>query len=346
MFGHRGPHIRELMSCLQGGLRRLFLTERPVYVSTSSATGLMEAGVRNGVRSRMLALVNGAFSDRFARIGRACGKEVEVMEVPWGEVHDPGDVARRLAEGGVDAVTLVHSETSTGALQPLEALASAVAEHDDVLLLVDSVTGLGGVPLRTDDWGLDFVLTGSQKALAVPPGISLAVASRAMLERAATVEGRGLYFDLLAFEKNIQKLQTPNTPALSLLHALAVQLERMASEGLEARWDRHEAMAARCRRWVMEEAGRMPGLRVLAPEGARSPTVTCIVLPEDLPGPRVVEGLRGRGWVVGSGYGKLKPTTFRIGHMGDHTVEELDALLAETGEVLSREAATVAGGAP
>lgn len=329
MIGHRGPEIEGLMERLQRGLQDLFGTRRPVFVSTSSATGLMEAAIRNGVRERVLALVNGAFSDRFATIAEACGREVDRLEKPWGETHEPGELRRRLEEGRYDAVTAVQSETSTGALNPIPALAREVAAADDTLFLVDSVSGLGGAEVRTDAWGLDFVLTGTQKALAVPPGLAFGVASEDLLERAATLSGRGLYFDLLKFSGKIERLQTPNTPAVPLLYALETQLDRIRAEGVGARLERHRAMAETCWAWVermRDERGI--GLRVLADTGRRSPTVTAIVLPDGRSGPGVVEEMRERGFVIGTGYGKTKERAIRIGHMGDHTVEELEALLS------------------
>jgi predicted phosphoserine aminotransferase len=335
MMGHRGAGVVALMEGLQAGLKDVFRTERPVFVSSSSATGLMEAAVRNGASGRILALVNGAFSERFAKIALACGLAVDRLDAPWGSAHDPDVVSEALGRGAYDAVTVVHSETSTGVLNPVERIARVVAREDDVLLLVDSVTGVGGAEVRTDAWGLDFVLTGSQKALALPPGLAFGVASERMMERAETVKARGVYFDLLAFEKNLDKMQTPNTPALSLLYALQVQLGRIRSETMERRWARHLAMAERVWTWVGAAAERLPGLRVLAPEGFRSPTVTTVVLPEGRSSRSVVEGMKARGWVIGGGYGKLEETTFRIGHMGDHTVDEVDALLADLEKVLT-----------
>lgn len=327
MIGHRGPHIRELVEELQSGLREVFLTERPVLISSSSATGLMEAAVRNGATRRLLALVNGAFSRRFADIARACGLEVDEVAVPWGEAHDPARVAEALRAGSYDAVTVVHSETSTGVLNPVADIAEVVAGHPDTLLLVDSVTGVGGAELRADDWGLDFVLTGSQKALALPPGLSFAVASEGMLARSASAERKGVYFDLARFARSMEKLQTPNTPALSLMYALAAQLRDIRAETLEVRWRRHAQMAERTWAWVEEMRAAGVALRVMAPEGRRSPTVTCIELGDGMKGPAVVQGMRERGWVIGGGYGKLKADHIRIGHMGDHTVEELGGLL-------------------
>ncbi len=335
MIGHRGKAMVELMSDLQPGLKRLFRTERPVYVAAASATGFMEAAIRNCALERVLALVNGAFSDRFRKIAVSNGLEVDALEVPWGEVHIPDQVARALAGKHYDAVTVVHSETSTGALNPIEELAAVAHDAGDVVLLVDSVTGVAGVPVESDAWSLDFVLTGSQKALALPPGVALGVAQPSALARARKKTNRGTYFDFLDFESNLEKNQTPNTPPLSLLYALQEQLRRIDAEGgVEARWNRHLAMAERTWGWVDAMRERGVALEVLSPPGGRSPTVTCIMLPDAIAGPEVVTGMAARGFTIGGGYGKLKPVAFRIGHMGDHTVEELEILLHHLEEVL------------
>ena len=333
MIGHRGQAIEELIADLQSGLREVFVTERPVIISTSSATGLMEAAIRNGVETgKVLSLVNGAFSQRFAEVAVACGREVDVWEVPWGGFHDPAGLAERLGGGEYDAVTVCHSETSTGVLQDLQGLAAVVADQERALLLVDSVTGVAGAEVQTDSWALDFVLTGSQKALALPPGLAFAVASEAMMARAESVPHRGVYFDLVSLMRSLESRQTPATPAISLMYALQMQLKRILDEGLDVRWKRHEAMRDRAIEWVDERAGS--GISPFAPEGHRSPTITTIALPESLPGPVVVSRMRDRGWVIGGGYGKLKESTVRIGHMGDKTVEDLDRLLEDLGEVI------------
>ncbi len=328
VFGHRGPEAEALVGAVDRGLRAAFGTARPVLLGTMSATGFMEAAIRCGVKRRVLCLVNGAFSARFARIARDCGREVETLEVPWGRAVDPDEVAARLAAVEVDAVTVVHSETSTGALNPVREIAAAVARHPEVLVLVDSVTGLGGVEMAADAWGLDAVITGSQKALAMPPGLAFAAVSDRLLARAATLPDRGFYLDLVRYADQAARGQTPTTPALTLLQAARAQLGRMERETLRARWDRHARMAERCHRRV-EGWRRDHGLdvAVLAPPGERSPTVTAIRVPPGRTGPELAEAVRNRGFVIGAGYGPLKNETVRVGHMGDHTEAELDAVL-------------------
>ncbi len=327
MIGHRGPASQAFMRHLQEGLSHVFLTERPVFISTSSATGLMEAAARNAGRTRILSLVNGAFSKRFADIGRACGFEVDEIEIPWGEAHDPEVVAAHLADEAYDAVTMAHSETSTGVLNDVRSLAATVRQSSDALVLVDSVSSFAATELRPDDWGIDFLLTGSQKAFALPPGLAFGVASERMMERAASAPRRGFYFDLEFFAKNHEKDQSPTTPAMSVLFALEVQLERMMAEGMEARWSRHLTMAEMTWHWVEEMQAKGTGLEIVAPAGHRSPAVTAIRTPEAVTGPDVTNAVTDRGWLVGGGYGKLKPTTFRVGHMGDHTPEQVEGLL-------------------
>jgi len=334
MIGHRGKGMEQLIAHMMPGLQRLFRTARPVYLSASSATGLMEAAIRNCGGRRVLSLVNGAFSERFYRIALANGCEAHALEVPLGQVHTPEMVAQALRAQAYDAVTAVHSETSTGALNPVAELAAVVHRSPGTLFLVDAVSSLAGTPVESDAWELDFVLTGSQKALALPPGLALGVAQPAALERAKASPQRGIYFDFVEFESYIRKHQTPNTPAVSLLFALAAQIQRIETETVEGRWARHRAMAERTWAWAAEMQSRGIAVGVLAPVGYRSPTVTCLTLPPGRTGPQVTEALKARGFTISAGYGALKDSTIRIGHMGDHTVAELDELLQALEEVL------------
>jgi predicted phosphoserine aminotransferase len=327
MIGHRVKEMEDLMGFIQPLLKDVFRTKRPVYVSASSATGLMEGAVRNGARRHVLSLVNGAFSERFYKIALATGLDAVALEVEWGQPHTPDLLESALRRGKYDAITVVHSETSTGVLNPVKELAEVAHAAGDIVLLVDSVSSLAGAPVFTDAWGLDFILTGSQKSFALPPGLAMGVAQPNILERAERKIDRGIYFDFIEFEKNIQKNQTPNTPAVSLMYALAAQLESIRAETIEGRWERHADMARRTYAWVEEMGARGVGMEVLAPEGYRSPTVTTIRAPRGWDGKRVVAAAKERGFTIASGYGKLRDETFRIGHMGDHTVDELEALL-------------------
>src|SRR5437867_4855907 len=334
MIPHRGPEFEGLFERLQEGLRPLFKTERPVYISSSSATGMMEAAIRCAPSGRILCLVNGAFSERFAHIASMCGSDVDRYDVTWGQVHAIPQLEERLSMRKYSAVTVVHSETSRGALNDVRAISDCTHRHH-LVCLIDSVSGLGGAELRFDEWNLDYVLTGSQKALAIPPGLSFAVASASFVDRASGTPGRGVYFDIVELDAYARRNQTPSTPALTLFYALEAQLKSIASEGLEARWARHKAMAARTQDWVTrisDETGKK--LANIAPLGSQSPTVSAIRLPSDLPAEAFTAAVGKRGIVVGNGYGKLKSSTFRIGHMGDHTVESIERCLAACSSVL------------
>jgi len=346
MMGHRTPEMEAVMERIQPGLRHTFRTERPVYVAPSSGTGMMEMAIRNVAQRRVLSLVNGAFSERFAKIAELCNVAVERLDVAWGEHHSPERLDRALGEAAregaaFDTVTICHSETSTGVLNPVEALARVAHDHG-AMVCVDTVSSMAGAPFETDGWGIDFVAAASQKAFALPPGLGFAVAQEPVLERAAANPGRGLYYDVVAFEKNIQKSQTPNTPGISLMYAAAVQAEAILEEGIEARWDRHRAMAERTYAWVAEQRETGHDVGVLAPENYRSPTVTSITLPDGVRGSDVCGAMRARGYVIAPGYGKLKEGMVRVGHMGDHTVAELDAVLDALAGVLDE--ATAAHG--
>jgi aspartate aminotransferase-like enzyme len=331
MIGHRTREARELYAEIQRGLRPLFHTDRPIAMAVSSATGMMEAGVRALPEGRVLALVNGAFSERFARIAGACGLGVDEFAVPWGRVHDPDDVARRLRATRYVGLLCVHSETSTGALQPVRELAAA-AQAAGVPILVDAVSSWLTTALEPEAWGIDFALASSQKALALPPGLSFAYASEAFEKGAAGAQRRGLYMDVVDLLANARDADTSFTPALSLLFALRAQLARVHAETLAVRSARHLAMAELCWGWASDVR---PPLGVMAPPGFRSSSVTCLTLPEGVRGPELVDRVAARGFVVGTGYGRLRDTTFRIGHMGDHTVEELEVALAACGEALA-----------
>lgn len=350
MLPHRGAAFEAMFAQVVSLLQPVFRTARPVYVSTSSATGFMEMAVRCSPPGPILSLVNGAFSERFADIARACGREVTTLECALGDVVPLEQVERAMRDSAMRdsairesarrgsrfaAMTVVHSETSTGALTPLEPLARLAREHD-VLSLVDSVTGLAAAPIETDAWDIDVLLTGSQKALALPPGLAFAAVSERFLERAVTAPARGRYFDVLEFQAYAARNQTPNTPAISLLYAARAGLEAIAAEGIEARWARHAEMARVTAEWVERTVHTLGvPLSVVARKGFRSPTVTGIALPPGLRGDDIVSAVAQRGFVIGGGYGKLKATSIRIGHMGDHSVAGLTRCLAAVHDAIA-----------
>lgn len=334
MIPHRGAEFRQLFERVQRGLRHVFRTTRPVIVNPSSATGLMEAAVRCAPPGPILALVNGAFAARFARIARLCDRETDVVELPWGAAVDPDVAIRALAGRRYAAVTVVHSETSTGALTDVRSIQAVAREHG-ALCLVDSVSGVGGAPLEADAWELDLVLTGSQKALAMPPGMAFAVASAEYLHRAESAPGRGMYFDLVELHRRAEESETLTTPPLSLLYAADRQLRRVEGEGMERRWERHAAMAHTIWEWAEESgAGLSPRMRILAPPGTRSPTVSTVELPGSVCPSDLVRAVSTRGYVIGGGYGKLAGSTIRVGHMGEHTTAGLTRCLAAVADAL------------
>ncbi len=339
MLPHRSAEFERIYAHCDAGMRSIFRTARPVYIASASATGLMEAAVRCAPAGAVLALVNGAFSERFAQVALSCGRTVVRDDVPHGEHHTPAQVDALLAGSGARVVTLTHSETSTGAMTDIEAIARVVHAHGAVIL-VDSVTGLAGAPLEMDAWGLDFAFTGSQKALALPPGLALGVASQSFIDAAASNVDRGTYFDLVEFEKYAVKSQTPNTPAISLFFALEAQVAAIAAEGIESRWERHRVMQAITLAWVAAMAHDVdPAFGVLAPASGRSPTVTCVTLPAGLSGVQVAASVAAHGFVIAAGYGPLRDRTIRIGHMGDHAPDALRRCLAVVQDVLVQQLA-------
>ena len=330
MIGHRGKDFEELYAAIQPGLQAIAGTTRPVYLSTSSAWGVMEAAIRNLVHRKVLNLCCGAFSDKWFDVSQRCGKDAEKIQFEWGQHVDPELVRSKLAEGGFDTVTLVHNETSTGVLNPLADIAAVVKEFDDVLFVVDTVSSFSAVPIATDDLGIDVLLAGVQKAMALPPGLSVFLTSEAALARAEKTPDRGYYFDFLEFAKNGAKNNTPSTPPIALLYGLQHVVETIMSEGLEARHARHAANNALVHKWL--EAN---GFEHFAPEGYRSRTLTTIANNREIDVPGFVKEVRQKhNFLINGGYGKIKGKTFRISNMGNETAETMQELLAALDDVL------------
>jgi len=330
MIGHRGKDFETLYASMQPGLQEIAGTKRPVFLSTSSAWGVMEGAIRNLVQNKVLTLCCGAFSDKWFDVSQRCGKEAERIQAEWGQPIDPEVVRAKLAEGGFDTVTLVHNETSTGVLNPLSDIAAVVNEFDDVLLVVDTVSSFSALPIPTDEIGVDVLLAGVQKAMALPPGLSVFVVSEKALKRAETTNDRGYYFDFLEFEKNHQKNNTPSTPSISLLYALDSMVSSIMEEGLENRFRRHSETNAQVHKWVEEN-----GFELFAPDGFRSKTLTAVENNRSIDVPAFIKAVRERhNFLINGGYGKIKGKTFRISNMGNETPSTMDELLRALSEVL------------
>lgn len=327
LVGHRETGFVAAVQAVCTGLKSLFGTTAHAIFETCPATALMEAGIRNLVarEGSVLHLTAGAFGERWQKISKLCGRRAEALAVEWGKAHTP-DLLRDklLTSPPFEAVCITHNETSTGVLEPLAELAAVVRElSPDTLILVDAVTSLAGAELQFDAWGLDLAFAGTQKCLALPPGLCAFALSRRALERAARVEERGFLFDFPRTVKETEAGKTLATPCVPLVFALRAQLERIARAGLPARWQRHAAM----RQATMEWAQRHDIAPYVAEPAHRSPTVSCLQASG-----RDVDALAkaalAAGFKLDKGYGDLKGRTFRIGHMGDHPVARLQELLA------------------
>ena len=327
-IGHRSGEFMELYARLLGKLKDFLRTRSHVYLGTCSASGMMEGAVRNLVRKRCLHLTCGAFSERWHRISLANGKEADALGVEWGEPNLPGPLEEALASGKYDVVAVVHNETSTGVMNPLAELAAVVRRHPGVLLAVDAVTSMAVVDIPIDDLGLDVVFAGSQKGFALPAGLTVVAVSDRALERAAQVPDRGYYFDLLELEKYHQRNQTPATPAIPLLFALERRLDLIAAGGREAWFARPVAMAKRTRAWAAER------FALQARAGFESVSLTAVKNTRGISVADLNAALGKRGMTLSNGYGKLKEKGFRIGHMGDIGLADLEALLRAVEEIL------------
>ena len=331
MIGHRSSAFAELFARLQTKLKQTFLTESRVYVSGSSGTGLWEGASRCCIRDdrKALHLVGGAFSERWAEISQANGKQVDTIAVDWGLAHTPEMVEDALKQNAYDAVCVVHNETSTGVTNPVKEIGDVVRQYEDTLLLVDTVSGFLGTELNVDAWGIDIALTSSQKAFALPPGIAFASVSDRVLERAKQVEHRGYYFDFLELEKSLLSNNTTSTPPISLMFAADKQLDDILAEGLENRWSRHQHMRNVTHQWALER-----DFGLFAPDGYRSNTVTAVANTREMDVNDMAKFMANKGFAMDKGYGKIKGKTFRIAHMGDLQPATLAEVLAGLDEFL------------
>ena len=330
MIGHRGEDFKNLYRDVHPKLQTLFGTRQSVFLSTSSAWGVMEASIRNLVDRGVLCCMCGAFSDKWLDVARRCGKSAEPLQVDWGEHIDQKDVDRALASGKFDTVTLIHNETSTGVTTPLPEICCTLAKYPDVALIVDTVSSFSAMKIDMDALGIDVMLTGAQKALALPPGFSLFSVSEKAFARAEKQKDRGYYFDFLEFRKQQAEWMTPSTPSIGHIFALQSKFDEIFEEGLQARFDRHAKTNAVVHDWV-----RKSGFEFFAEEGFRSKTLTCVKNNKGIDVLAFAKRLREEHHlVIDPGYGKLRGKTFRLSNMGDETEKTVSQLLGCVDDVL------------
>ncbi len=290
----------------------------------------MEASIRNLVDHGVLCCMCGAFSDKWFDVAKRCGKEAAPLQVDWGKHIDQKAIDRQLATGKFDAVTLIHNETSTGVMNPLPEICCTLAKYPDVALVLDTVSSFSGVKIDMDALGIDVMLTGAQKALALPPGFSLFSVSEKSFARAEKIPNRGFYFDFLEFKKQQAEWMTPSTPSIAHMHALQSKLDEIFDEGLDARFARHARTNALVHDWI-----RRTGFEFFAEEGFRSKTLTCVKNNQEIDVLELVRKLREKHHlVIDPGYGRIRGKTFRLSNMGDETEETVTHLLSCLDDVL------------
>jgi aspartate aminotransferase-like enzyme len=336
---HRSPDFRPIYERCLARLREVCRTEHDVLLFTSSGTGAFEAAVQNLVSpgEPHLVVSAGNFGDRWAALTRAYGAGVDQLRYEWGETPDPDDVRARLAEREAKAVWVVHSETSTGVVADVQAIARAAKEFG-ALVVVDAVSSLGALPCETDAWELDVVVSGSQKALMTPPGLGLCAVSEAAY--AGVGSAPRFYFDWQRTRTAQTKLDAAFTPPVSLVAALEVALGLLLEEGLEASFERHVRLGRAAR-----AGAKAMGLELFSPDEDRSAVVTAVRVPEGIDADDVVKALRDRfGITIAGGQGGLKGRIFRLGHIGWFDVFDITTMLAAVEIVLAEHHADIERG--
>jgi aspartate aminotransferase-like enzyme len=329
MIGHRATEYSDLQGEVTPKLQKLLDTRQRVYLFASSSSGVMEGSVRQASTQRVLNTVCGAFSKRWHQMTAANGIACDKLEVDMGRAITPELLDEALSKADYDALTVCHNETSTGVMNPIPEIAEMVhAKYPNVLILVDAVSGMAGSKIEFDAWGLDVCLAGVQKCFALPPGLTVCAVSDRARERALQVPGRGHYFAYDQMDKKYEAHQTPATPAISLIQALNKQMDDMFAEGLENRWARHIQMAENVRDWAREHFALYGDERYL------SNTVTNVENTRGISVAGLNDELAKRGAMLSNGYGPLKEKCFRIAHMGDLQVSDIEWLLAQIDDIL------------
>jgi aspartate aminotransferase-like enzyme len=331
MINHRGPDFAALLGRIQAGMRPFFGTTGDIAMLSCAGTGGLEAAIVNTLSpgDAVLGVSIGAFGDRFASIAEAYGATVDRMAAEWGWAAAPAEVRERLGRGDYRAVLLTHNETSTGVMNNIPGLAAAVrAAAPDALILVDSVSALGATPFELDAWGVDVVVTGSQKAWMAAPGMAMVAASERGWAAMETARMPRYYLDLRKHRAGLPNGETPWTPAIAVAFQVDEGVRLMTEEGQAAVFARHAACAAATRAGL-----EGLGFELFADAADRSPTVTAARIPEGLDWKAFNAELRSRGLVVAGGQGKLTGKVFRVGHLGAVSVDDILGAMATLEEV-------------
>jgi len=330
MIGHRSKDASKLQRSISEKLQKLFYTENEILLSTTSGSGLMEGAIRSCTLKRAAVFSVGAFGKRWFEMAESNNVPADLFQVEWGEPTTAAQVYEVLATGNYDLITITHNETSTGIMNPVDEIAEVVKKYPDVVFCMDAVSSAAGSKIEVDKLGADICITSTQKALGLPPGMAVCTFSAKALARALQVPHRGYYLDLVQLHKYIEEkdFQYPSTPSLSHMYALDYQLDKIMEEGLDNRFARHIEMAELVRAWARKY------FAIFADENHLSNTLTTITNTRSIDVAALNKELGARGYQISNGYGKMKDKTFRIAHMADYTVDDIQDLLNQIEDIL------------
>lgn len=334
MIGHRSKDASALQRRISDNLRKVFFTESEILLSTTSGSGLMEGAIRSCTAKKAAVFSVGAFGKRWYEMAIYNNVPADLFEVELGQAITPEMVDKELATGQYDLVAVTHNETSTGVMNPIKEIGEVVKKYPEIVFIVDTVSSAAGTKIEVDNWGIDVCITSSQKALGLPPGLAVCTFSNKAKERAEKVKNRGFYLDLLSLYNFIQKkdYQYPSTPSIPHMHALDYQLDYILNkEGLENRFARHIELAEVVRAWGRKYFELLPEDKYL------SNTVTTIKNTRNIDVAALNKELGERGFQISNGYGSLKGKTFRIAHMADCQMEDIQELLSNINDILGLE---------
>jgi len=330
MISHRTKEASKLQRDICDKMRKLMYTKNEILLSTSSACGLMEGAIRSCTQKRAVVFSCGVFGNQWYQMAVTNNIPCDKFEVEWGEPITKEIIKNTLETGKYDLITVTHNETSTGIMNPIKEIADVVKNYPEVVFCLDTVSSLGGVKIEVDKLGVDICLASTQKCLALPPGFSICSISEKAIEAAKKVKFRGSYFDLLRLYNWVKEkdYQYPSTPSLPHMFALNYQLDKILNEGLENRFSRHIKVANHVRNWAKDN------FALFAEEKYASNTVTCVKNTKSIDVDELNKALGEKGYIIANGLDKIKNITFRIGHMGEATIQDLKGLLSAINEIL------------